>query len=53
MPHKEGHLLVDGTKLEKKQTLNIPLRKPLRDFTMRSMVTLKQLKSLMAVTGEN
>jgi hypothetical protein len=28
-------------------------RKPLRDFTMRLMVTSKQLHSLMAVIGEN
>ena len=27
--------------------------KPLRDFTMRPMVSLKQLQSLMAVIGEN
>jgi hypothetical protein len=28
-------------------------RKPLRDFTRRPMMTLKQLQSLMAVIGEN
>ena len=28
-------------------------RKPLRDFNMRPMVTLKQSQSLMAVIGEN
>ena len=28
-------------------------RKPLIDFTMRPMVTLKQLQLLMAVIGEN
>ena len=28
-------------------------KKPLRDFTMRPIVTLKQLQSLMAVIGEN
>jgi hypothetical protein len=42
------------TKIQVSFLTQLPERKkPLRDFNMRPMVSIKQLQSLMAVIGEN